>query len=110
MNELFKAYDTLFVIALVVLAVLVVCIMIRAVAGPKIADRIMAVNMIGTMIIMMVSILAVKLSEEYLEDIALIYAMISFLSVVILTKIYVGVHRENLARKQRKEEEQNGVD
>lgn len=101
MSELAKAYDILFVGAIIVLAALIISILIRAIIGPKIADRILAVNMIGTMIIMIVSILSVKLSEEYLEDIAVIYAMISFLSVVILSKVYMGVHRENLARKNK---------
>lgn len=101
MNGLEKAYDMLFTVSIIVLAVLIISILIRAVIGPKIADRILAVNMIGTMIIMIVSILSVKLSEEYLEDIAVIYAMISFLSVVILSKVYMGVHRENIERKNR---------
>ena len=39
------------------------------------------------------------LEEGYLADICLIYAMISFLAVIVLTKVYMGVYR------QRKEEE-----
>ena len=39
--------------------------------------------------------------EGDLVDIALIYVMLSFLAVVLLTKIYMGVYRE----KRRREEE-----
>lgn len=80
--------------ALLVLAVLTVLCLIRAVLGPKLADRIMAVNMIGTMTIAMIAILAVLLDEPALLDVALIYAVISFVSVIVLTKIYIGIYRE----------------
>jgi multicomponent Na+:H+ antiporter subunit F len=73
--------------------------MIRSVLGPKIADRIVSVNMIGTMVIMIIAILSVYLDEAYLVDVCLIYAMISFLGVVVLCKVYTGVY---LQRKQIK--------
>ena len=52
----------------------------------------------------MISILAMKMKEGYLIDICLIYAMISFLSVIVITKVYMGVYRE---KKMRKKEEHN---
>ena len=55
---------------------------------------VMAVNMIGTLTIIMVVVFVVHLGEAYLADIALIYAMISFLSVVVLCKVYTGIYRE----------------
>lgn len=79
---------------LVVLGILCCFCLIRSVRGPKIADRIMAVNMIGTMTMMSIAVLTVKLKEGFLADVALIYAMISFLAVVVVAKIYMGVHRE----------------
>jgi multicomponent Na+:H+ antiporter subunit F len=91
--------DTVLVLVLLVLAVLLIVTMIRSVLGPKIADRIVSVNMIGTMVIMMIAILSVYLDEAYLVDVCLIYAMISFLGVVVLCKVYTGVY---LQRKQIK--------
>jgi multicomponent Na+:H+ antiporter subunit F len=84
---------------MLVLAVLLIVTMIRSVLGPKIADRIVSVNMIGTMVIMIIAILSVYLDEAYLVDVCLIYAMISFLGVVVLCKVYTGVY---LQRKQIK--------
>lgn len=46
---------------------------IRSVRGPGIADRIIAVNMIGTMITAIIAILSVKWMRIHLGD-ALIYA------------------------------------
>ena len=43
---------------------------------------------------LMVVVFVVHLGEAYLADIALIYAMISFLSVVVLCKVYTGIYRE----------------
>ena len=72
---------------------LALCLM-RAVIGPKIADRLVALNMMGTMVIVSIALLAVIKKQGYLVDICLIYAMISFLAVVVLTRIYTGVYRE----------------
>ncbi len=102
-----QACHGLFVAALIFLAVMVVLCLIRAIIGPKTADRIVAVNMMGTMVMVMIGILAVMLQEGYLADICIIYAMISFLAVIVLTKVYMGVYLEK--KEQRaKEEEQHG--
>ena len=84
--------DGLLVGTMLVLAVLIIVSMIRSVLGPRIADRIIAVNMTGTMIIMILAVLSVYLDENYLADVCLLYAMISFLGVVVLCKVYTGVY------------------
>lgn len=99
-----QAQSVLLIIVLIVLAVLVCACLIRAILGPRITDRIVAVNMIGTMVIMMIAILAVLLGEDSLADVSLIYAMISFLAVVVLTKVYTGVWRERHSRQQQEDE------
>lgn len=70
----------------------------RAIKGPKIADRIVAINMLGTLVMVIISVLALRMNEGYLVDICLIYAMISFVAVVLLTKVYMGVYAENKAK------------
>ena len=52
----------------------------------------------------MIAVLAVLLKEGYLVDICIIYAMISFVAVIVLTKIYTGVYREEHSEEQSKEE------
>lgn len=101
-----QAYNILFTAALIFLAVMTILCLIRAIIGPKIADRIVAVNMMGTMVMVIIAILALMLREGYLADICLIYAMISFLAVIVLTKVYMGVYR----RKKMEEEKENGSD
>lgn len=109
--EFVQRYQWIFYLLLIILALLLVLCLFRAVLGPRIADRLVSVNMIGTMVIVIIAILAVVLEEGYLVDICLIYAMISFLSVVVLTKVYAGVYLEEKERKEKKEgEEQHGRD
>jgi len=55
-----------------------------------------------------IAILAVVKDQGYLVDICLIYALISFLAVVVLTRIYTGVYREAKDHERRKEESGNG--
>lgn len=89
-----QAYGILFTLILIFLAVLALLCLLRAVIGPKTADRIVAVNMLGTMVIVMIAVLTLMLQEDYLADICVIYAMISFLAVIVLTKVYMGVYLE----------------
>lgn len=78
MDKIGQAYEMLLTGAALILAVLMIISIIRSVLGPKISDRIIAVNMTGTMVIMVIAILSVYLDENYLVDVSLIYAMISF--------------------------------
>jgi len=94
-----QAYDVLMTAVIMVLAGLIILSIIRSILGPGISDRIIAVNMIGTMVIMITAIFSVLLNENYLVDVCLIYAMISFLGVVVLCKVYTGVY---LQRKHMK--------
>ena len=105
--ELVNRFEWLFYAILSIQAVLLLLCLIRAVIGPRIADRLVAVNMITTMVTVIISILAVLKGEGYLVDICLIYAMISFLAVVVLSRIYTGVYRERKDRQNKKEEKRH---
>ena len=105
--ELVTRFDWLFYGILSIQSLLLLLCLIRAVVGPRIADRLVAVNMITTLVTVMIAILAVLKNEGYLIDICLIYAMISFLAVVVLSRIYTGVYREEKDHQKRKEEQHN---
>lgn len=100
-----NAYNSLYILVLALLCALIIACFIRAVKGPSIADRIVAINMIGTQIIIMVGVLAMMLKVGFLIDISLLYAMISFLAVVVLCKVYMGVFLER--QDQGRKEEQD---
>ena len=106
--ELVQQFSGLFYGILSILAVMLLLCLIRAVIGPRIADRLLAVNMMGTIVMVSIALLAVVKDQGYLVDICLIYALISFLAVVVLTRIYTGVYRERKDHEKRKEETQSG--
>ena len=81
-----------------IFAILLFVCLIRSIKGPRIADRIVSVNMIGTMVVVMISIASAMLHEDYLMDICLIYAMRRFLAVVVISKMCLGSDREKTGK------------
>lgn len=66
------------------IAILVVMIMaiIRAIAGPTLYDRILAVNMFGTKTVLLISLLGFLMGRPEFLDIAIVYSLINFISVI----------------------------
>lgn len=89
--------------AMIVLGLCLFVCLYRAVRGPSTSDRIVAVNMTGTLTITIILFLSLLLKEGYLMDIALIYAMLSFLAVVLLCRLYIGIYRAKKAREEKKD-------
>ena len=58
-----QAYQTLYGGALIVLILMIGVMVIRSIIGPRSTDRIMSVNMLGTMTISSIAILSVLLDE-----------------------------------------------
>lgn len=102
---LLATYHVTLTIFPIILALMVFLCLIRAIKGPKIADRIVAVNMMGTLTMVIIASLAVKMNEGYLVDICIIYAMISFLAVTLLTKVYMGIYAEAHSKKMMDQEQ-----
>lgn len=101
-------YQYIYTAILIILAIMLFACLIRAVKGPRIADRIVSVNMMGTMVIVMIAVLALMLNEGYLADICLVYAMISFLAVVVLTKVYIGIYEEKRYKSENPDTDDKG--
>lgn len=96
-------YSAVYTAALVVIGLLIIACLVRAIRGPRIADRVIAANMIGTLVVITICILSFVMNEGYLIDIAMIYTMLSFLAVVLLTKVYMGIYREKRRQEMEKE-------
>ena len=60
----------------------------RALLGPTIYDRILAVNMFGTKTVLLISVMAVVAGRGDMVDIALIYALINFISVIAVLRFF----------------------
>ncbi len=80
--------------AMVILAACALATLFRTFIGPRMSDRIVGVNMIGTQAVCLIVCLVLRLREDWLMDIAIVYAMFSFLAVAVLTKMDIGVYRQ----------------
>lgn len=68
--------------------------LIRSLIGPSRADRIMGINLIGSFCTAALAVLSVFLKENWLLDVCIVYCLISFLSVVLLTKLHIAGRTE----------------
>ena len=96
-----QCYDYLFWGVLVALALCVVAVLIYILKAHLTVDRIIGINLIGTLVVIIICVLTHLLGEDYLADIALIYVVLSFIAVMMLCRIYINLYQRN----QRKKEE-----
>ena len=101
-------HQGMYIIVLIILAVMLFACLIRAVKGPRVADRIVAVNMMGTMVMVMIAVLSLYLKEGFLIDVCLIYALVSFLAVIVIAKVYMGVYEEKYHIDENVEADKEG--
>ncbi|MDT8448667.1 MAG: monovalent cation/H+ antiporter complex subunit F [Wenzhouxiangellaceae bacterium] len=59
----------------------------RALKGPSVYDRIVAVNVFGTKTVLIVALITVISGNYDLIDVALVYALINFITVVAVLKL-----------------------
>ncbi len=76
--------------------------MIRAAIGPRFTDRVVAVNLIGTVAVLILCVLSYFLGAGYLVDVAILYALLNVAAVVVLCRIARVNHMEKARRKEEK--------
>lgn len=101
-----NAYSVLYIGSFLTFGILILMCLIRAIKGPRVTDRLVTGNMIATIVIMVIAILSAKMKEGYLVDVCLVYAMVSFVANVVLSRVFIKNHDE----KKEKEEKINGMD
>ena len=61
----------------------------RALMGPSVFDRILAVNLFGTLTVVLIALLGFLIDRPEFLDIALVYALINFIGTIAVTKYCV---------------------
>ncbi|WP_135362663.1 cation:proton antiporter [Halosimplex halophilum] len=61
----------------------------RIVDGPTMPDRVIAVNVIGSNVVIVIALLAAAIGEPGALDIALVYALLNFLLSIAISKFTV---------------------
>ncbi len=59
---------------------------VRALRGPTVAQRVVAANSIGLMLFSLLLLLSFKLQAKAFLDIALVYAILQFIDVLVITR------------------------
>ncbi|MCL2006522.1 MAG: monovalent cation/H+ antiporter complex subunit F [Treponema sp.] len=95
METIERAYEVLLWISTACLSIFVCACMLRAILGPLFTDRVVAINVIITQTIIIIAILSVLFRDSNLLDIAIVYSMVGFLAVVVLSKCYIMPHHAN---------------
>jgi multicomponent Na+:H+ antiporter subunit F len=62
----------------------------RIAQGPSAADRMVAIDILGTVVVGFVAIIMAVTGKAYLLDVALVWALVSFVGTLALAKYLVG--------------------
>lgn len=75
-----------FAVAAFAVLVTMILVLIRALAGPTVYDRILAVNVFGTLTVLLISVVGFLQGRPEFLDLALVYALINFIGTIAVTK------------------------
>ncbi len=91
MELIAQYYEYLFAAVLVVLALCTLVSLVYVIRAHLTVDRIIGINLISTVVVVMICVLAKFLGEDYLVDIAVVYVVLSFIAVLLLCRIYINL-------------------
>jgi multicomponent Na+:H+ antiporter subunit F len=67
-----------------------VMVLLRVIYGPSAADRIVAVDILGILIVGLLALLGLYYKQNFFLDIALIWALLSFIATLAFSKVLEG--------------------
>ena len=62
--------------------------LVRALLGPTVYDRVMAVNTFGTKTVLLIAVLGFLANRPEFLDLALVYALINFIATIAVLKFF----------------------
>ena len=87
----------MFATAKIAILVVMLLLLLRAAIGPTVFDRILAINTFGTATVLLIALFGFLTNRPDFLDIALLYALINFISTIAVLKIFrYGNLGENL--------------
>lgn len=78
----------MFIVTSIAILVTMVLVLGRALLGPTVYDRILAANSFGTKTVLIIAVYGFLTGRPDFLDIALVYALINFVSVVAVLKFF----------------------
>ncbi len=72
--------------AAMVIVLAVVLVLYRAIKGPRVYDRVLSANLIGTKTVILVALIGYAFGRPHFLDIAIVYALINFIATIAFLK------------------------
>jgi len=76
----------MFVVAMAAVMITSVLALLRAVLGPTVYDRILAVNMFGTVTVLTIAVIGFLTKRPEFLDLGLIYTLMNFIGIIAILK------------------------
>ncbi len=73
--------------AIIAVLIAILLTLLRALLGPTVFDRILAVNMMGTSIVVFVALLGFLNERPQFLDVAVVYALVNFVATIAILKL-----------------------
>ena len=73
-------------LVILILSITIFFCLYRAVLGPEVSDRIIAINVIGTKAVVMFVLVGVVFNEGFFFDVAMVYVVLLYISTLALMK------------------------
>ena len=89
-----------FILALICLGTCMFFSLLRAIRGPRQMDRVVGLNMTGTLSLLCLAVCSFLLKESWLLDVCMIYALISFLAVTVLSVLRIDSKSDSAKKEE----------
>ncbi len=78
----------MFVVSTIAIFLSMILLLIRLFAGPTLYDRVLAVNIFGTLTVLLIGVVGFLTERPDFLDIALLYALINFVGTIAILKFF----------------------
>jgi len=75
-------------VAAIALIIAIALMLVRALSGPTLYDRVLAVNSLGTKIILLLGVIGFLTGRPDFLDISILYALINFVATIAILKFF----------------------
>ena len=85
----------MFLAASIAILLTMILALARALMGPSVYDRVLAVNMFGTKTVLLLSVVAFLYGRPDFLDLALAYALINFIGILAVLQFFENRHGQD---------------
>lgn len=78
----------MFAIASIIILIVMALMLLRALLGPNLYDRILAINAFGTATVLLIAVLGFLTGRPDFMDVALLYALMNFIGTLAVLKFF----------------------